>query len=286
MMEVNDSYGFSFTNVASSRLSIKRHSASSAGSEIISIMRDNPYVGIGTASPSYPLHVASGVGTTNTVKYFNGTTTTIASYSGGITASIYSQNDILTAGSFAGISDRRAKIPEEPPTESYLNLVEQIQVHQYSWIDKVEKGSSKKIGFFAQEVEAVVPDAVGRTTAVVPTIYRQAEGFTDTTVTIKNHGITIEKKLEVVDLKNGKTKIDILRVIDLDNLEVKFEKAPKDKLFVVGPEVDDSRMVNHDYLMAVGFGGLKELSALVKTQQTTIEMLTERLALLESKLTA
>jgi hypothetical protein len=65
---------------------------------------------------------------------------------------------------------------------------------------------------------------------------------------------------------------------------VKFEKVPKDKLFVVGPEVDDSRMVNHDYLMAVGFGGLKELHALVKTQQTTIEMLTERLAALEAKL--
>jgi hypothetical protein len=98
---------------------------------------------------------------------------------------------------------------------------------------------------------------------------------------VTNHGLTTEKKLEVVDLENGKTKIDIVRVIDADNLEVKFEKVPKDKLFVVGPEVDDSRLLNHDYLMAVGFGGLKELHALVKSQQTTIEMLTERLAALE-----
>jgi hypothetical protein len=165
-------------------------------------------------------------------------------------------------------------------------LVDKIQVHQYSWIDKIEKGSSKKIGFFAQEVEEVVPGAVGQTTAVVPTIYREADAFTDTTLTVTGHGLTTEKKLQIVDLENGKTKIDIVRVIDADNLEVKFEKVPKDKLFVVGPEVDDSRMVNHDYLMAVGFGGLKELHALVKTQQTTIEMLTERLALLESKLTA
>jgi hypothetical protein len=55
MMEVNDTYGFSFTNVAASRMSIKRHSASSAGSEIISIMRDNPYVGIGTTNPGSAL---------------------------------------------------------------------------------------------------------------------------------------------------------------------------------------------------------------------------------------
>jgi hypothetical protein len=121
---------------------------------------------------------------------------------------------------------------------------------------------------------------------VVPTIYKQAEAFTESTVTVKNHGITTEKKLEVVDQGNGKTKIDIVRVIDADNLEVKFEKVPKDKLFVIGPEVDDSRMVNHDYLMAVGFGGLKELHALVKTQAQTIEMLEARLALIESKLAA
>jgi hypothetical protein len=96
-------------------------------------------------------------------------------------------------------------------------------------------------------------------------------------VTVKNHGITTEKKLEVVDLENGKTKIDIIKVIDGDILEVKFEKPVKDKLFVIGPEVDDSRLLNQDYLMAVSFGGLKELHELVKTQQKTIEALEARL---------
>jgi len=245
-------------------------------------------VGIGTVSPSYPLHVEGSPNTVfRTTRYFNVNNGTIV-YTGGANFSvgIFSLYDIATNASFSAFSDRRAKVLEQPPTEPYLSLVDKIQFHQYSWIDKIEKGSSKKIGFFAQEVEEVVPGAVGQTTAVVPTIYREADAFTDTTLTVTGHGLTTEKKLQIVDLENGKTKIDIVRVIDADNLEVKFEKVPKDKLFVVGPEVDDSRMVNHDYLMAVGFGGLKELHALVKTQQTTIEMLTERLALLESKLTA
>ena len=121
---------------------------------------------------------------------------------------------------------------------------------------------------------------------MVPTIYREADAFTETTITVAGHGLTTEKKLEVVDPENGKIKIDIVRVIDANNLEVKFEKVPKDKLFVVGPEVDDSRVLNHDHLMAVGFGGLKELHALVKTQQVTIASLEHRLAALESKLAA
>ena len=67
MMEVNDTYGFSFTNVAASRMSIKRHSASQAGSEIISILRDNPFVGIGITNPTKPLVVnrIAGGGTNN-----------------------------------------------------------------------------------------------------------------------------------------------------------------------------------------------------------------------------
>ena len=58
MMEVNDTYGFSFTNVAASRMSIKRHSASQAGTEVISILRDSSAVGIGTTSPTALFHVS------------------------------------------------------------------------------------------------------------------------------------------------------------------------------------------------------------------------------------
>jgi hypothetical protein len=182
------------------------------------------------------------------------------------------------------MSDKRAKVIEEPLSESYMDLVDKIQIHQYSWIDKIEKGARKKIGFFAQEVEKVVPDAVDQMTGVIPAIYREADAFTETTVTVTNHGITTEKKLEVVDPENGKTKIDIVRVIDADTLEVKFEKIPKDKLFVVGPEIDDLRIVNHDYLMAVSFGAVKELIEDNKSLRNQISCLTSRLDALVDKL--
>jgi len=241
-------------------------------------------VGIGTTSPSYPLHVATAVASgTIAGKYFNygsGLTLSTQSYN----TSIYAAGGVATSDVFVAFSDARAKIHEEPPVEPYLNFVDKIQVRQYSWVDKIEKDSRKKIGFFAQEIEEVLPDAVGTTTGIVPTIYRQADAFTETTVTVKNHGITTEKKLEVVDPENGKTKIDIIKVIDGDILEVKFEKPVKDKLFVIGPEVDDSRLLNQDYLMAVSFGGLKELHELVKTQQKTIEALTSRLDALVEQL--
>jgi hypothetical protein len=42
-------------------------------------------------------------------------------------------------------------------------------------------------------------------------------------------------------------------------------------------------LVNHDYLMAVSFGALKELQTLVKTQQATIDGLLNRIVELEKK---
>ena len=62
IMEANDTYGFSMENIATAvagasgaRMDIVRHSASAQGTPIMSFIRDNPYVGIGTASPQTTL---------------------------------------------------------------------------------------------------------------------------------------------------------------------------------------------------------------------------------------
>jgi hypothetical protein len=240
------------------------------------------FVGIGTTSPSYPLHVGISTSTSGSVRYFafNSTSGTTQTYSGSFAASIYAIYDVTTSGSMTCFSDQRAKVLEKPP-ESFSNLVQKIQVRHFSWIDKIGKGDTKKIGFFAQEVEKVLPDAVGKNTNVVPTIYREADSFTDTTITIKGHGLTTEKKIEVVDPENDKHVAEITRVIDSDTIEVKFEKKPKDKLFVIGPEVDDSRVINHDYLMAVSFGAVKEIIEENKSLRNQISSLAARLEALE-----
>jgi hypothetical protein len=240
------------------------------------------FIGIGLTNPAYPLHVGISTGTSGSVRYFAFASTggTTLTYSGSFSASIYAISDVTTSGSMTCFSDQRAKVLETPP-ESFSNLVQKIQVRHFSWIDKIGKGDTKKIGFFAQEVEKILPDAVGKNTNVVPTIYREADSFTDTTITIKGHGLTTEKKIEVVDPENDKHVAEITRVIDSDTIEVKFEKKPKDKLFVIGPEVDDSRVINHDYLMAVSFGAVKEIIEENKSLRNQISSLAARLEALE-----
>jgi hypothetical protein len=193
MMEANDSYGFSFTNVAASRMSIKRHSASVAGTEIISIMRDNPYVGIGTTSPGYPLEVSgtaymSGtvyVGTTNTdptlgrVNGINlrsdgrifsrdpggGHSFGMASTSG-TAIQFWTDNGstrvaagaITSSGSstsYTSSSDYRLKDNIAPITGA-LNIISSLNPVTYTW----KSDGSPGHGFIAHELQEVVPDAV------------------------------------------------------------------------------------------------------------------------------
>jgi hypothetical protein len=61
LMEANDTYGFSFQNIATSRLAIVRHSASETGAEALSISRGSGNVGIGITTPLSRLHVKESV---------------------------------------------------------------------------------------------------------------------------------------------------------------------------------------------------------------------------------
>jgi hypothetical protein len=240
-------------------------------------------VGIGTNNPSYNLHVVGSTNVGSTFKYITyagvpNWTSITGSFT--IACGIYAATPIGTGDAFVLFSDERIKV-EEQPTKSYLEVVNSVDVKTFSYIDKVQYGPQKRVGFFAQEVEKILPDAVARVKDFIPNIFAkcQAEG---NCVTVVNHGLAEGTKVRVF---SGQDKIESnVHVIDVNTIEL--EKILEKEVFVFGTEVDDFRVLNYDYMSSVAFGGLKELSALVKTQAQTIETLSERLATLEAKLAA
>jgi hypothetical protein len=230
-------------------------------------------VGIGTASPSYPLHVVGSSGRAAAFKYLtyssapNWTADSFSIALGALVNSCIATND-----AFVVFSDSRIKIEEQAP-QSYLALVNNIDVKNFSYIDKVQYGPRKKIGFFAQQVETVLPDAVSKIPDFIPNIFRKCSA-SGNCVTVDNHGIAEGAKVRI--MSGGERVETTVHVLDENTVQV--DAVLENEVFVFGTEVDDFRVLNNDYMSAVAFGGLKELHALVKTQQTTIEMLTERLA--------
>jgi hypothetical protein len=215
------------------------------------------------------------------IKYINyGTVPNWTSVSAAYSYSIYASGSILTGDALVITSDERIK-KEEQPTKTYLEVVDSVAVKTFSYIDQVQYGPQKRVGFFAQEVEKVLPDAVTKIKDFIPNIFAkcQAEG---NCVTVVNHGLAEGTKVRVF---SGEDKIESnVHIIDENTIEL--EKTLEKDVFVFGTEVDDFRVLNYDYMASVAFGGLKELSTLVKTQAQTIETLSERLATLEAKLAA
>jgi hypothetical protein len=277
-----DSFFLAFTNVGASSAANYAAFGWYNGNTVMAIQAQGR-VGIGITNPSYPFHVnGTALSSSQNLKYidYNSVPNWNTVAPGQTFLSIYGSGKIGTGDAFVIFSDSRIKIEEQTPA-SYLEIMSNVDVKNFSYIDKIQYGPQKKIGFFAQEVEKVLPDAVSKINDFIPNIFRKcsAEG---NCVTMVNHGLLEGVKIRIIS--SGESVESVVHVVDENTIQVDKNLDPE--VFVFGTEVDDFRVLNNDYMSAVAFGGLKELHALVKTQQTTIEMLTERLAALESKLAA
>jgi hypothetical protein len=97
-------------------------------------------VGIGIAAPTYKLHVNGTLGVV-------GNTT--------ITGTLYSTGDIVAYYT----SDERLK-DNAKPIESALDKVKKISGVEFDWNDKQNTHTGHDVGVLAQQIEAVLPEAV------------------------------------------------------------------------------------------------------------------------------
>jgi hypothetical protein len=136
-MESNDEYGTSLQNINASRFGIFRHSASEPGVEMITVMRDNNFVGIGATNPGYLLQLGS-----DSAAKPNG-------------------------GSWTNSSDARLKenIVLANTTTCYENI-KKLPLKYWKWRDDIETFRPEnipdrhKLGWIAQDVLETIPKAV------------------------------------------------------------------------------------------------------------------------------
>ena len=81
----------------------------------------------------------------------------------------------IRASNFIAVSDERIKsnIVDIHDTVA-LDQLRQLQPKYYEYVDKVGRGSSTVIGFIAQEVKEVIPQAVAVADGDIPNIYEKA----------------------------------------------------------------------------------------------------------------
>jgi hypothetical protein len=228
-------------------------------------------VGVGTPSPQYPVDVQQSIS--------------------GISINCAAK---VTASEFAVYSDRRIKSDiVYGDVDSYLSSISQLAVCSFNYLDPADKGEGTKIGFIAQDVEAVLPSCVVSVVGFLPNVMQDAvilgapERFqlrlelpSAAAGLVASGGLAVGTKVkgrfdgaivlgEVVELADG-----------IALLQVQCElPAGAQTLFLVGTEVHDFKMLNYEQMNTIAIGA-------IQAQQKTIEAQSAAIAALQSAVAA
>jgi hypothetical protein len=223
----------------------------------------NGYVGIGTAYPVAPLEVAGGF-------YYQGFSAAYLGYGGAVAGhsnhgnhnfSIVSRAAILCDTYVFVASDERTKnIKGVSNGAADMQTLLGIEITDYTFRDSIARGNQTLKKVIAQQVEKVFPQAISKTTDVVPDIYQKG--------TVKDGWVLLATDLEVgerVKLIDEKAE-GIYEV-----LEVKAEGFRTDfvaeggKVFVFGREVDDYRSVDYEAIAMLNVSATQQLNRDLET---------------------
>lgn len=266
----------------------------------MTVKRQTGYIGVGTTTPGYPLEVDSYAYDPISVGayYYLYTTTPETEY---ISSTLTEQvaikaNNWIVAQGFISPSDRRIKdIVGRSEPGNDLATIEKLQVTDYRMKDRVQNGNKLHKGFIAQEVKAVIPEAVSQSKGFVPDIYAVADRlqFDANTkdlrvVMARPHGL---KAGDLVRLftDDAATERTVTAVPDAVSFEVGDLAAAPKRVFVYGKQVDDFMEVDYNRIFTTGIGAIQQLAKRVETleareaQVTAWERKAARVDALEQK---
>jgi hypothetical protein len=216
--------------------------------------------------------------------FFDGESSTLQSFASNLPLSIYAERYILSKQGFMASSDRRIK-QNITTVSTNLNMIDVIDVVSYQYIDKVFNGNKTKIGYIAQEIHKVLPDAVTKRVDWVADIFQIASHVDPETkqITLLNHNLIVGTTIKLVNIsgKSNGFSAQVSKVIDADTFSVRCNESLDSQVFVYGRNVDDFHDLDYDMLSAVAFGGVKELHVKHKEQCSHIITLESRVSALE-----
>lgn len=255
-------------------------------------------VGIGTASPSASLHVASFV--SQSISDYG-----YLAWNGTVGRSQVQQtlnysivaDERIRAGEFNAISDIRIKKDIlQLNTNKQLAELNKLRPVNYAYIDQLVNGNKQKTGFIAQEVEQVNPQFVNKSTDFIPSVFALAKSASvnkDQLIltTEKPHGFTTGDAVKF--FAEGKKEVitTIETIIDSHAFTITGWREPFENVFIYGKKVNDFRAIDFDQITALSVAAIQELSKQMeklKLENLKLELyqkkLDERLKNLESKI--
>jgi hypothetical protein len=171
----------------------------------------------------------------------------------------------IRASEFVSYSDRRIK-KDITPADNLADqeILRRLRVCDYQHVDVVRNGEASKKGFIAQEVEAVFPEAVHKSSDFIPDIYDRAVEFRimegEALVSLsKEHGLLPGDRVRLI-LPDGEQELQVASVPDLKSVLLSsFKGEQPEWVFVYGKQVDNFLQVDYDRIHTLNVSATMEL---------------------------
>jgi hypothetical protein len=242
----------------------------------------NGNVGIGTGNASNgKLHIHGSATISLDARYF------AKSGSQGITTdnrplSLYAQEMIATSQLQIFSDERIKKNITEVPDNLSLQMIRDLPIKYYKYIDEIEKGTTNVIGFIAQEVKEIIPNAVSIDKDIIPNEFRLLEDFTWKETDDGKFKLSCDLqdcsgiKYRFKVSNDPETESKDIDIVGNDDNTFTFEKQYT-HIFLYGKEVDDFHRLDKNQIFAVGMSALQEVDRQLQAEKVKVATLETQL---------
>ena len=255
------------------------------------VLQSEGFVGIGTKNPEYPLTITTNKESTMAAWYWdnasgNNAVDDIHYGAAGSQWNIsqHASGYIRSSLGYILDSDKRIKKDIENVPDNYaLFQVNNLETKYYNYKDPLRSKEHKTVGFLAQDVKEVLPNAVNIINDFIPDELRiltdvtwsEVEGGWKLTVNDLNIEENHTGKCKfVVNSSSGKIMM-INSVLD-DKKSFLFSNK-HDEIFLVGKEVTDFHSLDKNMIFALHHSAIQELSKKIDTKDSKIDELEKTL---------
>ena len=269
-------------------------------------------IGAGTVNPGQPLHVSgkayisSGMHVAGAY-WYNNYTDSQSDYltnGGSVQANPPGLNfgircdQAIVCSHIVVTSDRRIKENIKDIEDNVaLTQLRLLQPKTYTYKDKFEKGDKEVIGFIAQEVKEILPNAVKLDKRAIPNILKQCSAYnkskdvlelrldspmtndiTDKTIQIYVNDIPYIAKVILCEDK----VVQIKKPDEMADFDEKQVVSDGDKAILYGEYVDDFHVLDKSAIFTVATAAIQEIDRKLQIQMEKVASLEERLRILEN----
>ena len=191
--------------------------------------------------------------------------------------SIYA-NRTIAASEFNAHSDIRIKeVLRTSESFEDLQVLLQVQVTDYEYIDVITAGNNPQKKLIGQQVAQVFPQAVSFRTQVVPDCMQKVHAENGR-IPLVGHDFNKGDRLKLIFPDNS-SKIHEVLEVEADCLQV--DENVHGEVFLYGREVDDFHVVDYDAISMLNVSATQALHQKIEQQEKTIHEQEGRITKLE-----